>query len=350
MSEKLSKIAQILGAEIDERYSQIEISSVASLETASEKDISFLSNKKYLKYLIDTKAAAVIIQKGTETTGTFVPVFVDDPYLAFLKILVLFDTRNIHDIADGISEHAYIHPKASIGSNVSIGPFSVIGENVIIGDNSIIGPCSVILKNSKIGKDCILYPNITIMDESVLGDRVIIHAGAVIGSDGFGFAPDAGKFKKIPQIGKVRIGNDVEIGACTTIDRAAFGETIVEDGTKIDNLVQIAHNVKVGTSTVIAAQTGISGSSAIGNYVRMGGQSGISGHLNIGDFANIGAQAGVTKDVPKGETFSGYPAEPHAKALRLDASIRKLPELIKKVREQEIKIEKLEKMIKNGDS
>jgi UDP-3-O-[3-hydroxymyristoyl] glucosamine N-acyltransferase len=180
------------------------------------------------------------------------------------------------------------------------------------------------------------------MDCCTVGNRVIIHAGAVIGSDGFGFAPHDERLHKIPQIGRVVIEDDVEIGACTCIDRAAFGVTVIERGAKLDNLIQVAHNVRVGGQTVIAAQTGISGSSRIGRGVRIGGQAGISGHLSIGDGASVGAQAGVTKDVPAGETVSGYPAKSHMKAMRLEAALRRLPELMQTVKEQERRIKALE--------
>jgi UDP-3-O-[3-hydroxymyristoyl] glucosamine N-acyltransferase len=184
------------------------------------------------------------------------------------------------------------------------------------------------------------------MDGCRIGDRVILHAGVVVGSDGFGFAPHEGSYRKIPQIGTVEIGDDVEIGANTCIDRAAFGMTRIESGTKIDNLVQVAHNVRIGANTVIAAQAGISGSTAVGKWVRMGGQSGLSGHLRIGDGSSVGAQAGVTKDVPAGETVSGYPAKNHMHAMRLEAALRGLPELMRKVKDQKKRIAELERIVK----
>ena len=184
------------------------------------------------------------------------------------------------------------------------------------------------------------------MDGCSIGDRVILHAGVVIGSDGFGFAPHEGKLLKIPQIGHVHIGNDVEIGACTCIDRAAFGATVIKDGAKLDNLIQLAHNVRIGSYTVIASQVGISGSTTIGSGVKIGGQAGFAGHLTIENGSSIGAQAGVTKDVPHGETVSGYPAKNHMKAMRLEAALRGLPDLMKKVKKQENRIQELERKIK----
>ena len=203
----------------------------------------------------------------------------------------------------------------------------------------------MVLHDAVIGSGCVLYPHVTVMDGSILGDRVVLNTGVVIGSDGFGFAPSAGGFSKIPQIGRVRIGDDVEIGANTTIDRAAFGETIVENGTKIDNLVMLAHNVRVGANTVIAAQVGIAGSSRVGSGVQMGGQAGMAGHITVGDKASVGAQAGVTKDVPPGEMVSGYPARKHATALRMEAALAALPGLMKKIREQEKRIDELERKL-----
>ncbi len=346
MKFKLEKLCQLIGAEIPPDAKQIEITGVATIEHAGSDDLTFISNPKYKKYLTTTKAKAVIIPRDIKPPDTLVSLVVDDPYLAFLRVLEVFNTRTSQDIASGIHPDAVIDPDTDIGKNVSIGAFAVISPKVKIGRETTIGPCTVILKNSQIGENCIIYPNVTIMDGCNIGDRVIIHAGAIIGSDGFGFAPHDGRFYKIPQIGKVHIGNDVEIGACSCIDRAAFGVTVIEDGTKIDNLVQIAHNVRIGSNTVIASQVGISGSTTIGNSVKIGGQAGFTGHLNIGDGASIGAQAGVTKDVPDGETVSGYPAKKHTKAMRLEAALRGLPELIKKVKKQEDKILELEKIIK----
>jgi len=216
---------------------------------------------------------------------------------------------------------------------------------VMIGKDTVIGPGTVVIAGSRIGSGCLFYPNVTIMDSCSVGERVIIHAGAVIGSDGFGFAPEGKTLRKIPQIGRVRIEDDVEIGACTCIDRAAFGETVIARGAKLDNLIQVAHNVKIGYSTVIASQSGISGSTTIGAGVKMGGQAGFAGHITVGDGASVGAQGGVTKDVPPGETVSGYPAKNHQQAMRLEAALRRLPELLKTVKQQEQRIDELERII-----
>jgi len=346
MSVTLSDIALLIDADIPNDAGSIEIEGLASLESAGPRELSFLSNPRYARFFSTTEAAAVIVSKKTDVPDSLVLLVVDDPYVAFLKVLELFNTRSSHDIARDIDQEARIHEDAVIGDNVSIGPFAVIGRGASIGDGTIIGPCTVIMKNSKVGMGCILYPNVTIMDGCEIGDRVILHAGVVIGSDGFGFAPHGGRLQKIPQIGTVRIGDDVEIQACTCVDRAAFGVTLIESGTKIDNLVQIGHNVRIGRSTVIASQTGISGSTTIGSGVRIGGQAGFAGHITIEDGASVGAQAGVTKDVPGKETVSGYPARRHAEELRLEASLTKVPDLIKKVKNQEQRIADLERYVR----
>jgi len=342
----LSKLCELIGATIPPNKGHLEITGVTAVEDAGPGDVTFISNPKYKKYLSTTKAGAVILPRGLKAPYPVVTLVVDDHYRAFLKVLEAFNTRSVLDIASGIHPDACIAPDAVIGENVSIGAFAVIGDQVTIGEGTTVGPCSVIMKNSRIGKKCIIYPNVTIMDSSGIGDRVILHAGVVIGSDGFGFAPYEGKFHKIPQIGYVDIGDDVEIGACTCIDRAAFGVTVIESGTKLDNLIQVAHNVRIGSDTVIAAQVGISGSTAIGSGIKIGGQAGFAGHIKVENGASIGAQAGVTKDVPAGETVSGYPAKNHMKAMRLEAAVRGLPALMKKVRQQEDKIQKLERIIK----
>ena len=346
MSIRLVQIARLIGAEIAKHTEDIEIKGVASLEEAGCNDVSFLSNPKYAKYLESTRAAAVIVSRDTVVAELLVPLVVEDPYSALLTILELFNDRSPSDIASGIDPDAHIHPEAVLGENVSVGPFAFIGSGVTVGERTVIGPCTVILKNCSIGKDCIFYPNVTIMDSCKVGDRVILHAGVVIGSDGFGFAPHEGRYNKIQQIGHVRIGDDVEIGACSCVDRAVFGETVIEKGTKIDNLVQVAHNVHIGEHTAIAAQVGIAGSTIVGRGVRIGGQAGLTGHIRVGDGSSIGAQAGVTKDVRDNDTVSGYPAKSHAQALRLEASLRNLPDLMKKVKAQEKRIKDLERIIR----
>lgn len=346
MNVSLERICTVIGAACPPGMETFAVRGVASLEDAGPEDISFLANQKYARHLSSTHAKAVIVHSDCETPSTILALRVSDPYMAFLKVLVLFNTRHPDIVAKGVHPLAFIHPEAHVGNDVSVGQFASIAEGVTVGDGTTIGSGTVVLSGSTIGKGCLLYPNVTVMDGCLIGDRVIIHSGTVIGSDGFGFAPFGGKYHKIPQIGTVRIGDDVEIGANTTIDRAAFGTTVIESGVKIDNLVQIAHNVRVASHTVIAAQVGISGSTKIGSWVRLGGQAGLQGHITVGDGASAGGQAGVTKDIPPGETVSGYPAKPHMEAMRLEAALRRVPELLKKVREQERRIMDLEKHIR----
>jgi UDP-3-O-[3-hydroxymyristoyl] glucosamine N-acyltransferase len=348
MSVRLDSICQLIGAEIPPNFENFEIRGVSSVEEAGPDDICFLSNPKYARFLDSSHTRAVIVSKETVIPSKFIPIAVPDPYFAFLQLLELFNTRTPLSVAAGIHPRAEIHPDAILGSGVSVGACAVIGAGVSIGDNTVIGPGVVILAGSRVGKDCLLYPQVTIMDGCSVGDRVILHSGVVIGADGFGFAPHGDHYYKIPQIGTVRIGDDVEIGANSCVDRAAFGVTSIGNGTKIDNLVQVAHNVSIGEHTVIASQVGISGSTTIGNWVRMGGQAGLQGHIKVGDKASLGGQAGVTKDVPPGETVSGYPAKNHMQAMRQEGALRNLPDLIKKVKAQEKKIEELEMILKHN--
>lgn len=346
MSVKLADICRRIGAPCPPEAPNMDIRGVASLEEAGPEDISFLSNSRYARHLDTTVARAVVVPAECDVPLHLTALRVADPYFAFLQLLGLFNTRSPDDIAGGVHPDACIHPDAVLGDSVSVGPCAVIGAGVTVGDRTVIGPCTVILQGCTVGKECLFYPNVTVMDGCRIGDRVILHAGVVVGSDGFGFALHDGAYRKIPQIGTVEIGDDVEIGANTCIDRAAFGVTRIGSGTKIDNLVQIAHNVRIGAHTIIAAQTGISGSTTVGNRVRMGGQAGLVGHIRVGDGSSVAAQAGVTKDVPDGETVSGYPAKRHMESMRLEAALRKLPDLMHRVREQEKRVAELEKIIK----
>jgi len=346
LSVTLNDIARLIGASVPDGRGHLEIDGINSLKRAGPRELSFLSNPKYSRFLAETRAAAVIVAGGTSLPESSVPLVVDDPYVAFLKVLSLFDRRDPHNIADlGIDDAARIHPTARLGDGVSVGPYAVVGEDVTVGDGTVIGPCTVVMKGSTIGESCTLYPNVTVMDDCHIGDRVILHAGAVIGSDGFGFAPHEGRLVKIPQIGGVRIEDDVEIQACTCVDRAVFGETVIEKGVKVDNLVQIAHNVRIGSNTVIASQAGVSGSATIGGGVRVGGQAGFAGHIEVGDGVFVGGRAGVTKDIPGGIVISGYPANDHGEQLRIEASMKKVPELLKTVRKLKKRIEELERRL-----
>ena len=242
----------------------------------------------------------------------------------------------------GIQQPSYIAKTATVGKNVFVGAFAYMGEGVSIGDNSKIYPNAFIGDNVSVGKNCVIHPGVKIYHSCIIGDNVIIHAGTVIGSDGFGFAPQAdGSFKKVPQIGNVVVESNVEIGANATIDRATIGSTLIKSGAKLDNLIQIAHNVEVGHSTVIAAQAGVSGSTKIGNGVMIGGQAGIVGHIQLGDGAKVNAQSGVSKSIEAGKAVTGSPAYDYTSALRSQAAARKLPDLEKRVKELEELVKQL---------
>jgi UDP-3-O-[3-hydroxymyristoyl] glucosamine N-acyltransferase len=339
---KLAEIAVFLQGELV-GDPEIEITGLAKIHEAAPGQLAFLANPKYVKFLASTQASAVLI--APDQTVLDIPhIKVNDPYLAFLEVLELFYPAPVPDFG-GVHPLSVVAQSVKLGNNIQIGPHVYIGKDAQIGDNTVIYPNSVVLEEVKIGSDCRLYSRVSVRERCVIGNRVIIHDGTVIGSDGFGFVPQAEKYKKIPQMGIVRIADDVEIGSNCTIDRATLGETIVGSGCKIDNLVQIAHNVEIDANTVIAAQTGVSGSTRIGKHVTIAGQVGLVGHIEIGDNAIIAAQCGVSKNVPAGEIWFGYPASPLTRQKRIEASLRHLPELNKKLGSLEKKVNELEKKL-----
>ena len=297
------------------------IKSVASLASAKGDQLSFLSNRKYASELAATAAGAVLVPTKLEGTDARW-IRVDDPYFAFAKIMTRWFSNR--PLPKGISPKAVVADSAKLAKNVSLGHFAVIGENVVIGNNVTIFQGVSIEAGSIIGDDCIIYPNVVIYDGTRIGNRCIIHSGVVIGSDGYGFATHDGRHHKIPQIGIVRIEDDVEIGAGTTIDRAALGETVIGEGTKIDNLVQIGHNVKVGKHCLLVSQVGIAGSTELGDYVAVAGQSGFSGHLKIGNRVQVAAKSAVLDDVPDDTKVMGSPAVPFTEFARRQAVVKKL--------------------------
>lgn len=319
------------------------VSSFGKIEEAKAGQLTFFANAKYEDFLYTTGASVVIIN---DTYSLRQPINatlirVKDAYTAFATLLSKYQ-EIIRQQLHGIQQPSHISPSAKYGDNVFIGAFTYIGENVRIGNNSKIYPNAYIGDNVEIGDNTTIHPGVKVYHECKIGNNVSIHAGTIIGSDGFGFAPQAdGSFKKVPQIGNVVIEDNVEVGANTTIDRATIGSTVVRSGAKLDNLIQIAHNVEIGNSTVIAAQAGISGSTKIGKGVMIGGQAGIVGHIQLGDGAKVNAQSGVSKSVEAGKAVTGSPAFDYTSALRSQAVNRKLPELEKRVKELEALVKQL---------
>jgi UDP-3-O-[3-hydroxymyristoyl] glucosamine N-acyltransferase len=298
-----------------------QVSAVAPLAEAGENQLSFLSNRKYAAQLAKTKAGAILVPKNLEGEDERW-IRVDDPYFAIARIMTRWFSERPRPKT--VSPLASISPSARLGTNVAVGPFTTIGDNVAIGNNVTIFQNVSIEAGSTLGDDSIIYPNVVIYDGTRIGRRCIIHAGVIIGSDGYGFAMHEGKHHKIPQIGIVRIEDDVEIGAGTTIDRAALGETVIGEGTKIDNLVQIGHNVKIGKHCLLVSQVGIAGSTELGDHVFVAGQSGFSGHLKIGHRVQVAAKSAVLADVPDDTKVMGSPAMPFNEFARRQAAVKKL--------------------------
>jgi UDP-3-O-[3-hydroxymyristoyl] glucosamine N-acyltransferase len=310
--------------------SDIAITGANTLECAEKGDITFLANPKYTKWVDKTKASCIIVPRGFGSSSDTALLKVDDPVLSFAKVLTRLYGEKAHPVK-GISKKAQIHETASIGSGTSIGDFVKIEQGARIGTDCVIYPGAYIGKDAVISDKCLIYPNVSILNSVKIGKRVIIHSGSVIGSDGFGYFTENGRHEKVPQVGSVTISDDVEIGANVCIDRGSPGDTVIGSGTKIDNLVQIAHNVRIGKNCMIVSQVGIAGSTVVEDDVVLAGQAGVVGHITIGRGAKIGAQAGVTRDVKPNQLVSGYPAMNHSQAKRINALIRKLPRLFKEV-------------------
>lgn len=338
-----NQIAQYIEGSV-EGDPDVKIFGFGRLEEATEGQIAFLANPKYEEYLYSTKASVIIVNETLELekeiSATLIRV--KDAYSAFAMLLTEYEKIKRQNLS-GIQQPVFIHATAKIGENVFIGAFSYIGENAVIADNVKIFPQVYIGEDVIIDSGTVLFPGVKIHHNCVVGKNVSIHAGSIIGGDGFGFAPQQdGTFKKIPQIGNVVIEDYVEIGANVTIDRSTIGSTVIKSGAKLDNLIQIAHNVEVGNNTVIAAQSGISGSTKIGKNVMIGGQAGIVGHLQIADGVKINAQSGVSKSIKtENLAVTGTPAFDYTQALRSQILSRNLPALEKRIKELEQKIEEL---------
>lgn len=317
----VNELAKTIGAEVTGDGS-VAITSASTLDDAKPGQLSFLANPKYAKQLETTKASAVVLAPGVKAPEGLVLLTAKDPYFAFRQAVVALHGFRKHP-------HAGVHPKAHVEQSATV------GEGTVVYPGAYIGP------NVKIGRDCILYANAVVYDECVIGDRCIIHAGAVIGADGFGFALQKGEHHKIPQIGNVIIEDDVEVGACSSIERAALGSTIIGKGTKIDQLVVVGHGSKIGPHCILVAQTGISGSVTLGHHVVLAGQTGVAGHLKIGDQVTVGAQSGIMTDIEGPATVVGSPAMPMSHARRVYMYFTQLPDLVDRIKSLEQQVGEL---------
>lgn len=320
------------------------VNTFAKIEDGKPGAISFLSNPKYTHYIYDTESSIVLVDKSVElekpTKATLIKV--DNAYECVAKLLQLYESMKPKKT--GIDSLAFISPSAKIGENVYIGAFAYIGDNVVIGDGCQIYPNVVICENAKVGNDCLFYPNVTIYHDCHVDNRVTLHAGSVVGSDGFGFAPSENGYDKIPQIGIVTIEDDVEIGANTCIDRSTMGSTYVRKGVKLDNLVQIAHNTDIGANTVMSAQVGIAGSTKVGQWCMFGGQVGIAGHITIGNKVFLGAQSGVPSSLKDNQTLIGTPPMEKLPYFKSQAIFQKLPDLYKQIQKLQKEVDELKKL------
>ena len=335
MSFTLQEVAALTGGELHGDPAE-KITGAAALSEAVPGEITFYADPRYMSRLRKTRASAVFVPISFSEQTAAAQIRVANPSKAFEQVVLRLAPKPIA-FAPGVHSSAIVDPSAKIGNGVSIQPHAVIESRATIGDNTVIGAGTYIGHETVIGASCLIYPNVTVRERTRIGAGVIIHSGAVIGADGFGFELVDGRYQKIPQIGIVQVDDDVEIGANTTIDRARFGRTWIQEGAKIDNLVQIAHNVVVGKHSIIAAQTGISGSTRVGEKVMMAGQVGVIGHLTIDDNTVIAAQSGISKDLPGGAWF-GSPAVPLSDAKRQIAWIHRLGKLFDRVKALEKKL------------
>lgn len=344
LSIKLSEIASLVGGKIFGN-ADVSIKSVARIDEAEKGDLTFLYLPAFEKYLQSTGASAILVKPDFNKSRDDISyIEVDSPEKAFTAVIINYFSPKFE--LQGIDETSFIHKSSTLGKNVALGKNVVIGANCRIGDNVKIFHNTVVLDNVEIGSDSMIFQNVSIREDCKIGKKVIIHAGAVIGADGFGYQKDdKGVYNKVPQIGNVIIEDDVEIGANTTIDRAALGSTVIKKGVKIDNLVQIAHNVSVGNNTVMSAQSGVSGSVKIGSNVILAGQVGIAGHLEIADNVILMAQSGVAKTISKPGLYFGSPSKEAKTAKILEAHFRSFPEYVERIKKLEAEIKTLKEEI-----
>ena len=341
------QIAAYIGGEIvgDENAT---VSTFAKIEEGMPGALSFLSNPKYTAYIYDTQSSIVLVNSD------FVPekpikatlIKTANAYESLAKLMMLYES--VKPKKRGISSMASVAESATIGENVYIGPFVYVGEKAVVGDNTIIEANASVGDGASVGSDCILYNNVTIYHGCKVGNRCILHAGSVVGSDGFGFAPGANGYDKIPQIGIAILEDDVELGANTCIDRATMGATVIKRGVKLDNLVQVAHNVVINEHTVMAAQCGVAGSTKVGSWCMLGGQTGISGHIQIGNQVKVGGHSAIANSVKDGKAVMGYPAFDHTQFARASVVFKKLPEMYREMDTLKKEIESLKQQLANG--
>lgn len=334
------QIADFIGGKVEGDINAT-VNTFAKIEEGTKGAISFLSNPKYIHYIYDTQSSIVLINNDVELERPVntTLIRVDNAYECVAKLLQLYDAARPKK--QGIDSLAFISPKATIGENVYIGAFAYIGDNVVIGNGTMVYPHATIGDYVKIGEKCKIYPNVVIYEGCKLGNEVTIHSGSVIGADGFGFAPNTEGYAKIPQIGIVTIEDNVEIGANTCIDRSTMGSTIIRKGVKLDNLIQVAHNVEIGENTVMSAQVGIAGSTKIGSWCMFGGQVGLAGHITVGDKTFLGAQSGVPGNIKGDQTLIGTPPMEPKAYFKSQAIFRKLPDMYKQINELQKQLDEL---------
>jgi UDP-3-O-[3-hydroxymyristoyl] glucosamine N-acyltransferase len=320
------------------------VTGLAGLREATANDVSFLASPKYQAAAKATRACVLIVARDLHVDFDGAVIRVDNPSEAFAELVRQVAPPPV-TFPPGIHPTAVVASTARLGRDVSVQPHAVIEDRVVVGDRTVIGAGTYIGHESRVGADCCLYANVSLRERTIVGDRVILHSGVVLGADGFGYEQVNGTHKKIPQVGNVEIGDDVEIGANSAIDRGRFGRTRIGKGTKIDNLVQIGHNCVIGEHCIICGLVGIAGSTIIGDHVTLAGEVGIAGHLTIGDKSIIMAQAGVTKDVPPGSIMLGAPAVPHKEFKRVNAAIQRLPETVSKLHELEEQLAELRRRL-----
>jgi UDP-3-O-[3-hydroxymyristoyl] glucosamine N-acyltransferase len=346
MTKTLADIAALLNRPAPDGAASRPITGVATLHEAAESELSYLASEKFLKQFEQTKAAAVLVQKRvTLPPESRIPaIVVDDAELAIAQVLDLFAPPVPRPPA-GTDPAARVAKSAVLAEGVAIGFNAYVGERTRIGRNSVLHAGVYVGDDVVIGDDCELFPHVVVRERITIGSRVILHAGAVLGTDGFGYRWDGTKHAKVPQIGTIIVGDDVEIGSCACVDRAKFSTTRIGRGTKIDNLVQIAHNCEIGEHCIIAGQTGLAGSATLGRGVVLGGQVAVRDHTTLGDGAMVAATSGIAEDVPPKSIFSGTPALPHRQSLREQGALRRLPELVVQVRKLEEEIEALKQIL-----